>query len=104
MSFYPNKVDDAIRAARHGGWIEKANAVGTAATFVCGSVVRFLLEIDSAAKKIVAVGHQTNGCGIMIAAAEVIATGIANSNLGDLHGLDPKWLNDLVGAKLGSLQ
>jgi NifU-like protein len=83
------------------GRADGANAVGTAATFVCGSFVRFTLRISRERGQIVEAKYQTNGCGFMIAAAEIIAEAITGRVVTELHGLDNAWLNSLIETKLG---
>lgn len=87
MSFYPEKINKHFRQPKHIGKAEKTNAVGTGASFVCGSFVRFYLEID-AQKTIKAARFKSNGCGFTIAAADVLAEKIVGKNLTNLHGLN----------------
>lgn len=87
MSFYPEKINKHFRQPKHIGKAEKTNAVGTGASFVCGSFVRFYLEID-AQKTIKAARFKSNGCGFTIAAADVLAEKIVGKNLTTLHGLN----------------
>jgi NifU-like protein len=88
VSFYPDPIDKRFSAPRRAGRPAKTNAVGTGASFVCGSFVRFFLEIDPATKEIRDARYQTNGCGFAIAAAEVLTEIIAGQKLTALHGLD----------------
>lgn len=87
MSFYPNKINKHFRQPKRAGKVEKTNAVGTGASFVCGSFVRFYLEID-VQKQIKDAKFKSNGCGFAIAAADVLAEKIVGKNLTALHGLD----------------
>lgn len=87
MSFYPKKITEHFRQPKYAGKAEKTNAVGTGASFVCGSFVRFYLEID-AQKNIKDAKFKSNGCGYTIAAADVLAEKIVGKNLTALHGLN----------------
>ena len=88
MSFYPDKISKYFSAPRRAGKAAETNAVGTGASFVCGSFVRFYLEIDVINKQIRDAKYKTNGCGFAIAAAEVLTERIVGRKLTELHGLD----------------
>lgn len=87
-NFYPKKINERFLHPRNVGEAEKTNAFGTGATFVCGSFVRFYLEIDFAAKEIRSAKFKSNGCGYAIAAADVAAEKIVGQKLTSLHGLE----------------
>ncbi len=101
MSFYPNKISELFSAPQRVGKPVKTNAVGTGASFVCGSFVRFYLEIDAATKEIGEARYQTNGCGFAIAAAEVLAEKIVGRKLTELHGLNHAELFVRIETELG---
>ncbi|MEP7076705.1 MAG: iron-sulfur cluster assembly scaffold protein [Acidobacteriota bacterium] len=101
MSFYGQAVNDLFRSAKHTGRARDANGVGTAATFVCGSFVRFSIRVDPETQVIAEARYQTNGCGYMAAAAEVIAAEIEGQVVSGLHSLDQNWLDSIVDSKLG---
>lgn len=86
MSFYPKEISERFSNPINAGRAEFANAVGTNATFVCGSALRFTLRIEE--RKIVEAKFQTNGCGFMIAAADILAEMIIGKELAELHGLE----------------
>lgn len=86
MSLYPSKITKLISHLKNAGKLETANAVGTNATFVCGCVLKFSLQIEE--QKIVEAKFQTNSCGFMMAAAEVLAENIKGKTLAQLGGLD----------------
>lgn len=86
MQFYPPKVSEYFSKPNKVGRAEFTNAVGTNATFVCGCALRFTLQIKE--QKIVEAKFQTNGCGFMIAAADVLAEIITDKTLTELHGLE----------------
>lgn len=88
MSFYPKQINERFENPQNAGTAEKSNAVGTGASFVCGSFVRFYLEVDANTKKIRAAKFKSNGCGFAIAAADVLAERIVGRKLTELHGLE----------------
>ena len=88
MSFYPGKINALFSAPQRVGKAAKTNAVGTGASFICGSFVRVFLEIDIQTKEIREARYKTNGCGFAIAAAEVLTQMIVGRKLTELHGLD----------------
>ncbi len=76
------------RSPRFNGVCDQRNALGNAASLVCGTYVRFELKIDTDTRAIEAVRYMTNGCGFAIAAAETVAEKFERSNLTELHGSD----------------
>ena len=86
---------------KHAGRPDVANGVGTSATFVCGSFVRFSIRVEPETKTITDALYQTNGCGYMIAAAEIIVGEITERPLAELRSLDPTWLDSVIEANLG---
>ena len=101
MSFYPSEVSKRFHAARRAGKLPNADAVGARATFVCGAVLRFTLAIDKASKEITNAKFQTDGCGFVIAAAEVLAEKIIGRKLIDLHGADESVWQTQIESELG---
>lgn len=88
MNFYPDKIDELFSAPKRAGKAARTNAVGTGVSFVCGSFVRFFLEIDLETKVIRDARYKTNGCGFAIAAAEVLTKKVCGQKLTELHGLN----------------
>lgn len=88
MNFYPDKISRIFNAPKYVGKVKKTNAVGTGATFVCGSFVRFYVEIDGQTKEIKDAKFKSNGCGFMIAAADVLAEKVVGKKLVELHSLE----------------
>ena len=101
MGFYPEKIGEKFRAPQYAGKADGANAVGTEARFVCGAAVRFTLRIEKETKEILVARYQTNGCGFLIAAAEMLAESINNRKLIELHGLDHAELECQIESALG---
>lgn len=100
MSFYPPKISERFHAPRYGGEAENANAAGVDASFSCGSVLHFSLEIDIGSKEILAAKFRTNGCGYMIAAADLLAEKITGKQLVQLHGLQDEVMTGWIAAEL----
>ena len=86
--FYPAKIDERFCALKCAGDAANANAVGTGASFICGSFVRFFLEIDVETKEIKNAKFKSNGCGFAVAAADVLAEKIVAKKLTEVHALD----------------
>jgi NifU-like protein len=100
VSFYPNKINERFHNPRNVGKPEKTNAVGAGASFVCGSFLRFYLRINLETKEIVEAKYKTNGCGFLVAAAEVTAEKIVGEKLTELHGLDRNALCSVIETEL----
>ncbi|MCY7377685.1 MAG: iron-sulfur cluster assembly scaffold protein, partial [Pyrinomonadaceae bacterium] len=83
------------------GGLNGANAVGTSASFVCGVFLRFSLRIDVSSKKILEAKFQTNGCGYLIASADVLAEKVTGKHLNKIHTLDEKVLQTEIENALG---
>ncbi len=101
MSIYPAKIQQRSESPRRCGKVEGENASGKDASFVCGSFVRFSIRIDSESKNVSAAGFETNGCGFMTAAADVLAEFIEDRPLIRLHGLNEVDLRSVIDNKLG---
>ena len=102
MQFYPLKINERFENPRNAGRVVGANAVGTNATFVCGAILRFTLRIDKATKKIIEAKFQTNGCGYLIASADILAEKIVGKSLTELHGLES--LGKEIETELGTFE
>lgn len=100
MNFYPPKINDRFRFPKNAGNAPRANAVGTSASFDCGSFIRILLEIDNDTKAVRQARFQTNGCGFMVAAADTVAEMLAGRKLTDLHGVQSGEYERLLLEKL----
>lgn len=92
MSFYPKRISRRFHNPQNAGKPENANAVGSGASFVCGTFVRFFLEINAETKKIKQAKFKSSGCGFAIAAADLLTEKILGCRLTDLHGLDKNEL------------
>lgn len=102
MSFYPKKISERFYNHVKAGNAGKTNAGGTGASFVCGTFVRFFLEIDAQTKEIKDAKYKSNACGYTIAAAEVLAEKICGVKLTELHGLENDELKIEIENELGN--
>jgi len=100
---YPEKINKRFCAPRNGGDAAAANAEGRAASFLCGTRVEFQLAIDADSKQIEAAKFRTNGCGFMIAAADVLAETVVARKLTELHGLEVAEFRGLIEEDLEEL-
>ena len=96
MSFYPPKVQKRFDSPRKAVITDGANAFGRSASFQCGSFVSFSLQIDTETKSVTAIGFQSNGCGYMIAAADLLVETVKDRQLSKLHGLNNDDLNSKI--------
>ena len=100
MTFYPTKINRRFNAPENAGRADRANGVGTGASFVCGAFVRYYLRIDAQTKEINEAKFKTDGCGYAAAAADVLAGLVKGKNLTELHGLDESVLRADIEAEL----
>jgi NifU-like protein len=102
MGFYPKQINSQARDPQNAGRLDDANARGTAASFLCGSFVRFSLRVDDARQRIESAKFQTNGCGFMIASAEAMSDLFRGRELRGLHGTDSAEIMESIRAVLGT--
>lgn len=96
--FYPPKIQFGLSNAK-AKLISDVSASGRAASLECGSFVAFDLFVNDE-QLIDDIAFRTNGCGFMIAVAEVLTKQIRGKNLSDLHGLDDDDLTEIAFAAL----
>ncbi|MBA3692659.1 MAG: iron-sulfur cluster assembly scaffold protein [Acidobacteria bacterium] len=101
MKFYRTNISEKFHAPKNVGKAASANAVGTSATFVCGAILRLTLRIETNTKEILDARFQTNGCGFLIASADVLTEKIIGKRLVELHGLDKQTLQTEIENELG---
>ena len=104
MSFYPAKVQKRFDSPRNTSRSEAANANGRSASFLCGSFVSFTLSIDAESKIVASAAFRSNGCGFMVAAADVLAELVTGKHLADLHGLDKTELRQRITDELDAFR
>ncbi len=100
MKFYPAKINEKFERPQNIGVAAGANAVGTSASFACGTFVKLFLRIEKDSKQIVEAKFKTSGCGFMIAAAETLCEKIKGRKLVELHGLDKSVLQREIEIEL----
>lgn len=101
MSFYPDRIDRIFRRPENAGTAARANAAGRHATFVCGAALRLSLRIDTRTKEIGEARFATNGCGYLIAAAEVLTRLITGRRLTEFGGEFDRRLEQEIERELG---
>jgi NifU-like protein len=101
VSFYPPKINERFLRPQYAGDLKAANAVGTGASFLCGSALRFKLAIEREGKIIKNARFRASGCGYLIAAADALAENIVGKRLTDLHGLDQGEIGQMIAEELG---
>jgi len=69
---------------------------------VCGSFVEVSIRIAPDSGLIEAATFRTNGCGYLVAAADVLCGWLAGKQLAELHGLNEQELAESIYAELGS--
>lgn len=68
---------------------------------MCGCYVRLSLRIEPETKEIAEARFLTNGCGFMLAAADVLAEAITGKRLTELHGSLDDEIAKLIEQELG---
>lgn len=100
MGFYPPKISKSFSAPKNAGQILGANASGSNATFVCGAILRIGLQIENGT--ILRAKFQTDGCGYLIAAADILTEIIKGKKLAELHSLRKQILRARIENELGA--
>lgn len=100
MAFYPKAIYDRFRSPAHAG-ANGSGASGTSASFVCGSSVEISVRIDDDHGSIGSAKFRTNGCGFMVAAADVLCEWLRGKELSELHGLNDDELFGAMQIDLG---
>ena len=101
MGAYPQQIRNRYSSLDRKAQVIDSNTRGTGASFECGSFTRIWLNIDEDAGVISQARFQTNGCGFMIAAADVVTSWVEGKRLADLHGLLDEELVETVRRSLG---
>jgi NifU-like protein len=100
VAIYPKPINERFRspsnAASDGGGTK-----GTSASFLCGSFVEVSVGIGSDSDLIESATFRTNGCGFMIAAADVLCDWLTGKTLSEMHGLSDPDLLQVIGDELG---
>src|SRR4051794_7317915 len=98
MPIYPDQINKIAGKPAFAGKLARKDAIATAASFECGSFIRFeLAEIEGK----IGLAYLTNGCGFLVAAADIISEELGARPLSELHGLDDDELAALIQNRLG---
>ena len=90
---YPEQI---LKLCKEPGFYADGVALdGRAAKFDCGTVIGFRLERDSSGK-ICRASYSTNGCGYMMAAAEILCRKISTDGVKNLCGDVSEWASDAI--------
>ena len=100
MATYPEKVNSLIADLQHSCKTLHDSVRYINSNLICGSFVRFELNIHNQDQIVEAVNFQTNGCGYAIATAEILCRQIKGKKLADLGGLDSAELMENVLTRL----
>ncbi len=100
---YPEEIAKRIARLGHARSGESGNAMATTPNFSCGSFVRFSLSIDTESHLVADAVFESNGCGFMLANADVLAESVTGKRLIDLHGLNDAELHSIIGNGLGEI-
>jgi NifU-like protein len=84
---YPKLISTRLRSLPKANVGEPANSFGKSAALECGTFVEFQMSIEPKTKLIEKVTFRSNGCGFMIAAAQILSTEFTGRNLTDLNAL-----------------
>lgn len=103
MSVYPESVARFCRSPKHASEPANRDAAGTDVNFTCGCFVKVFVEIDEDEQTVCRAGFSSNGCGYMVAAAEVFAKVLEGKHLSDLHGLERSRFDEEVAKQLGTI-
>lgn len=102
VAFYPAAIGKRFRQPANAGPRRAGGVSARSASFVCGSFVEISIRVDAVARLIDAATFRTNGCGYMVAAADVLCGWLAGKKLAELHGLNEQALAEAVHAELGA--
>lgn len=96
---YPREVWERITTAATN--VGPNGSAGRAASFECGCFVEFSLGINDG--RVEAICVRTNGCGYMLASADILTEAVEGRELGDLHGLNDERLTTIIENSIGIL-
>ena len=101
VAFYPAAVNERFLSPRNVS-ADPQGSTGIGVSFVCGSYVEVSVLINAESGSISSAKFRTNGCGFMIASADVLCAWLAGKELSELHGLDDLELMEVVSHNLGT--
>lgn len=97
--FYPEKINRRFVSPKNAAKLDRPDASGVDGSFICGCFVKFSLQITN--KRIISARFQTNGCGFMIAAADILSEQITGMDLTELHGSQAIEIGRSIQSALG---
>ena len=100
MAVYPKKIELRAFTPRHAVVGADSAVCGRSASFVCGCYVSFSLTTDQTKTS---ASFSSNGCGYIVAIADMLAETVLEKGLFELHGLDRGELTAEVVRKIGVL-
>lgn len=100
VSIYPPRIAAHFASSANAGDLTGSKVEGRSASFVCGSFAALSLRIEDGA--ISSARFRTNGCGFMIAAADVLCEWLKGKSVTELHGLKAAELSATVSRPLDS--
>jgi NifU-like protein len=96
-SFYPAGIQQRFDDPRNVGDVEGADALGEAASLICGAVVRLSFRVDAASQTITEAKFKALGCGYLIACASVLSETIMELPLSRAALLSETAITDWFG-------
>ena len=96
---YPDSITEIISKLRHFSAAESTGTRGKEVNFACGSFIKFSVDIKVGV--VVSATFSSNGCGFMLAAADILADHVAGQGLKHLHGLADQRLHEQIAGSLG---
>lgn len=100
MAVYPKKIELRAFAPLNAVEGDDSAVCGRSASFVCGCYASFSLK---AINEKITVSFSSNGCGYMIAVADILAETASGKPVSELHGLDRAELIAEVVGEIGVL-
>ncbi len=101
---YPEKISARLSVLERSKPLPGATARGVAASFRCGSFIRFFLAVDADSSVIREICFTSNGCGYMVAAADILAELLSGRELTDLRGLSDADLLFQIRLYVGAIE
>jgi len=98
VAVYPKKVELRAFAPRKPRAGNDEAVCGRSASFVCGGFVSFSLTTD---QEKIAASFTSNGCGYMVAVADIFGESVSEKYVSELHGLDRAELMGAVEHGIG---
>ncbi|MEO7659486.1 MAG: (2Fe-2S)-binding protein [Pyrinomonadaceae bacterium] len=103
MTFYPKKIQDRLDGLTNRETSGEKTAEGRDANFACGSSVRISLDFDPLSRTVRFARAAGNGCGYMVASADVLIEAVSGRALSDFHGLNDGELRSVIEKNLGNI-